>query len=375
MAPLISLSVPVYGTESSLPALLDSVLEQGLLLSSMNDSLIFNPKKTLCSLRPLRLNKKDKTSDQAGCPLIEILIVNDGSPAGGSLPKILKPYKKKFKAIGVPLILLEHSKNLGLVEARRTAVQAASGTFICFADSDDTLPPNALLHLYDGLLASDTGSPADAADIIHGKAEYNTDFSDEEAPLYKEASLAEMEENIKKVHTGLLEGDELLNSFLLKGELSSFLWAKLFRTEAVKAAFADIPHTFCTMGEDFLIYFFILLHARSYFGIEDIVYNYHIGTGISSNREIKDLARWERACTAASVFAVIFSYLEEHPLSAPNAEKLTSALQNRCKTALLQNLSHLKRVIPSLRDEAYKILCGYWGEEYVKAAEKSMKNR
>ena len=112
MAPLISLSVPVYGTESSLPALLDSVLEQGLLLGSVNDGLIFNPKKTLRSLRPLRLNKKDKTSDQSGFPLIEILIVNDGSPAGGFLPKILKPYKNKFKAAGIPLILLEHSKNL-----------------------------------------------------------------------------------------------------------------------------------------------------------------------------------------------------------------------------------------------------------------------
>lgn len=374
MTPLISLSVPVYGTEGSLPALLDSVLEQGLLLGSVNDSLIFNPKKTLSSLRPLRLNKKDRTSYQAGCPLIEILIVNDGSPAGGSLPTILKPYKKKFKAAGIPLILLEHSKNLGLVEARRTAVQAASGACLCFADSDDTLPPDALLHLYNGLLASGSGSLADAADIIHGKAEYKAAFSDEEAPLYKKAPLAEMEENIKKVHIGLLEEDDILNSFLLKGEHSSFLWGKLFRTEAVKAAFDDIPHTFCTMGEDLLIYFFILLHARSYFGIEEAVYNYHIGTGISSNQEIKDLARWERACTAASAFAVIFSYLEEHPFSSPNAETLTATLQNRCKTALLQNLRHLKRVTPSLRAEAYAILCDYWGEDYVKAAEKSMKD-
>ena len=367
MVPLISLSVPVYGTEGSLPALLDSVLAQAPLPISnggQNRSLRISLKNSL-------FGHSHVADAKAGHLPVEVIIVNDGSPAGGSLPTILKPYKKKFKAIGIPLILLEHSKNLGLVEARRTAVQAASGTYLCFADSDDTLPPDALLHLYDGLLASGTGFLADAADIIHGKAEYKTDFPDEEAPLYKEAPLAEMEENIKKVHIGLLEGDELLNSFLLKRELSSFLWAKLFRTEAAKAAFADIPHTFCTMGEDFLIYFFILLHTRSYFGIEDIVYNYHIGTGISSNREIKDLARWERACTAASVFAVIFSYLEEHPLSAPNAEKLTAALQNRCKTALLQNLRHLKRVIPSLRDEAYAILCDYWGEEYVNAAEKA----
>jgi len=369
MAPLISLSVPVYGTEGSLPALLDSVLAQRPLpLSSCGQ----NRPQRECPKRRL-FGHSGIADTKAGILPVEVIIVNDGSPAGGSLPTILKPYKKKFKAAGIPLILLEHSKNLGLVEARRTAVQAASGARLCFADSDDTLPPDALLHLYDGLLASGTGSLADAADIIHGKAGYKAAFSDEEAPLYKKEPLAEMEEKIKKVHTGLLKGDELLHSFLLKGEHSGFLWGKLFRTEAVKAAFADIPHTFCTMGEDLLIYFFILLHARSYFGIEEAVYTYHIGTGISSNQEIKDPARWERACTAASAFAVIFSYLEEHPFNSPNAETLTAALQNRCKTALLQNIRHLKRVIPSLRAEAYAILCDYWGEDYVKAAEKSMK--
>lgn len=333
--PLISLSVPVYGTESSLPALLGSVLEQGFL--------------------------SDNAARQGAFPL-EIIVVNDGSPGGFSLPKILKPYKKKFKALGIPLTLLEHSKNLGLVEARRTAVEAASGTYLCFADSDDTLPPNALQSLYDAALSS-------GADIVHGKAEYKAAFSEEEAPLYKKESLAEMEEKIKRVYLGRLAGDELLNSFLLKGALSSFLWGKIFRTEAVKAAFADIPHTFCTMGEDFLIYFFILLHARSYFGIEDTVYTYHIGTGISSNQEIKDLRRWERACTAASVFTIVFSHLEEHPFSSPHKNELMAALQSRCKNSMLSNLRHLGRVTPSLRGEAYKILCGYWGEDYVKQAE------
>ena len=329
--PLVSLCVPVYGTEGLVGRFLDCVLAQ------------------------------------TDVPHFETIIVNDGSPGIKELERIIKTYAKRFKERGLPFVFLEHRKNLGLVEARRTAVNAASGTYLCFADSDDSLPSDALQSLYQAAVFS-------GADIIHGKAEYAAAFSDAEAPLYKKRSLAEMEEKIKRVHIGPLKGDELLNSFLLKGELSSFLWAKLFRTEPVKAAFADIPHTFCTMGEDFLIYFFILLHARSYFGIEDAVYTYHIGTGISSNMEIKDLGRWEKACTAASVFAVIFSYLEEHPFSTPNAETLTAALHNRCKAALLQNLRHLERVIPSLRAEAYAMLCDYWGEDYVKQVEKSIKN-
>ena len=38
------------------------------------------------------------------------------------------------------------------------------------------------------------------------------------------------------------------------------------------------------------------------------------------------------------------------------------------------NIRHLERVIPSLQAEAYAILCDYWGEDYVKQIEKSMKD-
>ena len=154
--PLISLSVPVYGTESFLPALLDSILAQSFSAGSAGkDGVFFSTDEV--PLRSLRF------------PPIEILIVNDGSPGGSFLPKILKPYKKKFKNFGIHMTLLEHSKNLGLVEARRTLVNAARGDYVFFIDPDDTLPPDALLNFYDGLLVSGGENPADAADIIHGK--------------------------------------------------------------------------------------------------------------------------------------------------------------------------------------------------------------
>lgn len=128
MVPLISLSVPVYGTEGSLPALLDSVLAQAPLPISnggQNRSLRISLKNSL-------FGHSHVADAKAGHLPVEVIIVNDGSPAGGSLPTILKPYKKKFKAAGIPLILLEHSKNLGLVEARRTAPKCRK-TYLCSA--------------------------------------------------------------------------------------------------------------------------------------------------------------------------------------------------------------------------------------------------
>ncbi|WP_244870299.1 hypothetical protein [Treponema pedis] len=118
------------------------------------------------------------------------------------------------------------------------------------------------------------------------------------------------------------------------------------------------------MAEDLLIYFFILLHAADsrYYGTEDIVYTYCLGRGISSNREITSLDQWERACSAASVFTIIFSHLEEHPLTVPNAEKILVSLKDLCRSHMKMNLNHLQRVSPALQPEAKKILCEYWGE-------------
>ena len=368
--PLISLSVPVYGTESYLPALLDSILEQGLLLSFTNDSLIFNPKKTLCSLRPLRLNKKDKTSNQADRPLIEILIVNDGSPGGSFLPKILKPYKKKFKSLGIPLTLLEHHKNQGSFEARRTLVNAARGDYVFFIDPDDTLPPDSLLNFYDGLLASGSGILSNAADIIHGKMRLSVPRLN---PADKDVveKFDAFSRSVQAVHKGFLSGEEILENFLIKKEHSSFLCAKLFRTGLLQEVYAELPHIFCIMAEDLLLYFFVLLKKPSYYGIDSFVYNYINDTGISSSSQVINLDRWEKICSSASVFTLIFSYIKENPLD----EKYVNELRITCNNQLKKIISKLKRDFTGcLQAEAYAILCDYWGEDYVKQIEKSMKD-
>ncbi|MGI5085154.1 glycosyltransferase family 2 protein [Treponema putidum] len=375
MVPLISLSVPVYGTESSLPVLLDSILVQSFSAGSVGREDAFSHKEdTVRSLHPLRLNKKDKTSNQAGCPPIEILIINDGSPGGDSLPKILKPYKKKFKNLGVPLILLEHRKNMGLFEARRTGAIAASGEWVCCIDSDDSLPPDALLNFYEGLLASGNGTLSNAADIIHGKMDLtvrDTDKIDAE----DRKRFEQKAEIVKSVFNGSLSGNEILDNFLIKKEHNGFLCAKLFRTRILRSVYEKLPHTYCINAEDLLLYFFILLEKPSYYGIDKTVYNYSQDSGITSKNQITNLERWEKVCSTSSVFTLIFSYLDEHPFPKDSAPALIKELRAICNTYLASNINQLKRlVIPSLQAEAYSILCDYWGEDYVKQIEKSMKD-
>ena len=308
--PPVSLCVPVYGTERLVGRFLDSVLRQ------------------------------------AEAPLFETIVVNDGSPGTKELERIIKVYAKRFKAQGLPFVFLEHGKNLGLVEARRTAVQAASGEYIAFADSDDELPPAALRILYDASCIS-------GADIVHGKAAV---FGMEDEP---EARVTAFAQKAAHIQQGTLTGDAIMRGFLLEQCYASFLWCKLFKTSLVQKAFAEIPFTYCTMAEDVLTYFFIALHARTYLGIPDTVYNYRINTGVTSRRQITDRAGWEKVCSAASVFTIILSYLDEHPALGSEIREAVKALGRAYRSDNLKQLEVC--VTPALQEEARALHSEWWG--------------
>ena len=308
--PPVSLCVPVYGTERLVGRFLDSVLRQ------------------------------------AEAPLFETIVVNDGSPGTKELERIIKVYAKRFKAQGLPFVFLEHGKNLGLVEARRTAVQAASGEYIAFADSDDELPPAALRILYDASCVS-------GADIVHGKAAV---FGTEGEP---EARIETFAQKAAHVYFGTLTGDAIMHGFLIEHLYSDFLWGKLFKTSLVQKAFAEIPFTYCTMAEDVLAYFFIALYARMYLGIPDTVYNYRINTGVTSRRQITDRAGWEKVCSAASVFTIILSYLDEHPAIGGEIREAVKALGRSYRSDNLKQLEVC--VVPSLQEEARALHSEWWG--------------
>ena len=342
-APRITLSVPVYGTESFLPSFFDSVLEQTVFEQTVS------------------AGAATSAGAYADFPL-EIIIVNDGSPSAAKLPKIMRRYKKEFTKRGCSLITEEHRKNRGLFEARRTCVLSASAPYTLFADPDDALTPCALEKLYAAALSSGAG-------IVHGRMELFV----KDPALHSgenEAVFARFSEAVRRVHEGFLRGKAVSDDFFLAGGHTSFLCAKLFRTELLRKACEAIPHTFCIMAEDLLVYFFVLQQNPSYFGIDDTVYRYNNDAGITSKSRITDRARWEKACSASSVFTVIFEYLQNHPID----EKYEAALRELCGSQLISNLRQLKACVePSLQEEAYKILCDYWGESLVKRAEEAMR--
>ena len=78
----------------------------------------------------------------------ELILVDDGSPdqTGVVADKI---------ALRDARIKVIHQENGGVMAARHAGAKAASGDWVCFVDSDDALPKNALQNLYAGTRARD----------------------------------------------------------------------------------------------------------------------------------------------------------------------------------------------------------------------------
>ena len=66
---------------------------------------------------------------------IEFIFVDDCSPDNSvqRLEEILKRYPERQAQVSI----IHHEKNMGLVRARKTALEAACGEYIIHCDSDD----------------------------------------------------------------------------------------------------------------------------------------------------------------------------------------------------------------------------------------------
>ncbi len=160
----VSVIIPVYNTASYLPACLDSILAQ-----TFTD--------------------------------FELLVVDDGSTDGS--PAICDDYARHDARIKV-----FHQANAGVSAARNLALAHASGKWVCFVDSDDTVLPGYLEDMVSAA-GADKG-------LVMGNVSN---------PLYGNL----IAENVS------LQGDDMVR-YLLNHAILNLCgpWAKLFSLKIVK---------------------------------------------------------------------------------------------------------------------------------------------
>lgn len=166
----VSIIVPVYGTEAYLPDCINSLCSQSH-------------------------------------SYIEIILVDDQSP--DRCPEICDFYAQQDSRIKVI-----HQKNKGVSGARNTGMNAATGDYIMFVDSDDELYPHAVETLLKDCIAYNADIVSATSKTIDEKG--NITFQQEDG-----------------ISTVFREDAPLLLS--LKGDRNTdAVWAKLFRKDFIK---------------------------------------------------------------------------------------------------------------------------------------------
>ena len=136
-SPLVSIGIPVYNVEPYIEKCLLSVLNQ----SYQN---------------------------------IEVLIVDD---LGIDRSMQIVKYLQSSHSLGHCIRIIRHSENRGVGEARNTAIENATGKYLCFVDSDDYIEPKTIEILLNEAEDNDT----DAVLASSRKVVYGTD---EEVPTF-----------------------------------------------------------------------------------------------------------------------------------------------------------------------------------------------
>lgn len=217
----VSILIPVYNTSSYLAKCLDSVLGQ-----------------TYSEL--------------------EVIVVNDGS-TDNSLD-ILESYAHKHRNLKVI-----NKPNGGLQSARKVGIQNATGDFIAFVDSDDTLPSTYVIEtLVDAIMPQ--------TQIVVGRVNIDNGAEPRLFP--------------SSVFTTISAQEYLLN-YLICGKVSWNLVAKLFSRSLINSTVSNPINV--SAGEDAL-YTISLANAATgtVTMVNKPVYNYYVRPGsITQSRNTK----------------------------------------------------------------------------------------
>ena len=194
----ISIIVPVYNGEKYVRACLDSIINQTL---------------------------ED----------IEIIVIDDKSV--DNTRNILKEYENNYSE---KIKIIEKEQNEGQGSARNIGIKLATGQFITFVDSDDTIQENMLEKMYE---ASKKNSSevviCDYYEITEGKKEIKKAIPKKKGDIVKDYITSVAGPCNKLIRTKLLKENDLI--FLEKGIYEDIAMIPLIALYANKISYLEEP--------------------------------------------------------------------------------------------------------------------------------------
>ncbi|OLR59196.1 hypothetical protein BHF70_05895 [Anaerostipes sp. 494a] len=175
-------------------------------------------------------------------PHFEILLIDDGST--DQSPQICDRYVEKD-----PRIKVIHKQNGGAASARNKGLDIATGDFVCFIDSDDSVKRNYIERLLDSLEVNE-------ADISVCAYQY----------LYKNVI-----EHESMDYIGVISEKDFILRFLSDWK-SGLLWNKIFRASLIDNIRFEEGHK---IDDEFFTYQ-IIMNAQKIVVIDEELYIYRM---------------------------------------------------------------------------------------------------
>lgn len=174
--------------------------------------------------------------------------------------------------------LIRHAENMSASQARKDGVLAASGDYIMFLDGDD------LFYEY---------SVERALCAIE---ENNVDILQFGTSVINKGNMSQsridMNKRLLKPNLIKIEGD-ITEACFLKKKISFNIWNKIYKADVCKQAFNCIEDGKFYKAQDLYAFYSISNFAKSFFAIEDELYIYNFGLGVTGGDYI-DFERFEK---------------------------------------------------------------------------------
>ena len=182
---------------------------------------------------------------------LEVILVDDGSP--DQCPAICDACAEKDARVKVI-----HQENKGLSGARNAGINAASGEYLAFVDSDDYVSPHFIEELYQ--LLKDTGCAIGQCRFSYVKGEGLVEEGDSAFCIYRGESLMEQ----------LYGPEEKATCFVVA-------WNKLYRAELFKETGIRYPEG--RIHEDEATTYRLFHEAKKLAFLDRALYGYYTENG------------------------------------------------------------------------------------------------
>lgn len=243
---------------------------------------------------------------------IEIILVDDGSTDNSG--KICEEYVELDSRIQVI-----HQENKGLVLARKTGIEYATGKFLGFVDADDYIEPKFFEILFSYIIKKNV-------DFVH------SGYVEEYKKIHKERKVSCEYTYTEKDNKINLIQENILVQGIGAQTITHSIWSKLFRTSFIKKCYMQVPDN-VSLGEDLLALCYCVCESNNFTVISYAGYHYEIyENSMSHSAEINNILKE----------SILYAGLQQAFIKYGYFQQLKSCLESFFKLQIFKRINQIE---------------------------------